>query len=290
MATAAYEQHAFSGRPVLLYEFFRVSNGTTYSWYYTNGDRNVFYNGVEWKKTNISDDGVRLSAEAASTDLVVTMPITEPFCDQFRLNGTTPSDTVWLRVRRVHVGDIDGIDGDTPTVLADALLVWQGTVNGINQTDNLTAKVRCSMVSASLRRSGLRYGYQKNCPHILYMSNTCRMNKADFLIPATVTAIDGLTISAAEFDAQDDGWFNGGFIEYILPSGMMERRMIVSHVGADITITGLPVGMAVDDVISAYPGCDRTIDTCVAKFNNLANFGGFPHSPGRNPFDGNPVF
>lgn len=290
MAVSAYEQHAFSGRPVYLYEFLRTSNGADFYWRYNTSDRKIFYNTYEWKPINIYDDGIRLSAEAASTDLIVTMPISEDFCDQFRLSGTTPSDTVWLRVRRVHVGDMTDVDGDAPTVAADALLMWIGTVNGINQIDELTAKVRCSMVSASLRRSGLRYGYQKNCPHVLYASNTCKVNKADFLLSATVTAIDGLTISATEFGTKPDGWFSGGFLEYALPSGMTERRMIVNHVGEDITIIGLPAGMAVGDTISSYPGCDRTVDTCVAKFNNLANFGGFPHSPGRNPFDGNPVF
>jgi hypothetical protein len=53
---------------------------------------------------------------------------------------------------------------------------------------------------------------------------------------------------------------------------------------------GLPTQMEVGNTISAFPGCRRTIDDCVNKFNNLDNFGGFPHSPGRNPFDGQPVF
>jgi hypothetical protein len=71
---------------------------------------------------------------------------------------------------------------------------------------------------------------------------------------------------------------------------MVERRMILTHTGSDITIMGLPVDMRVGDTIFAFPGCDRTVDTCVGKFDNLVNMGGFPHSPGRNPFDGNPVF
>lgn len=290
MATGAYEQHPFSGRPIQLYEFIRTSGGVDYYWRYNNSDRNILYGFQEWKAIPISDDGVRLSAEAASTELIVTMPITEKFCEQFRLNGSTPSDTVWLRVRRVHVGDIDDIDGDEPSVIGDALITWIGTVNGINQVGAIDAKVRCSMLSTSLRRGGLRYGYQKNCPHVLYASNTCKVDKELFRIEGTVAVIDGQTISCPEFGSQPEGFFNGGFVEYNIPSGMLERRMIVGSTGDDITIMGLPVEMAVGDTIFAFPGCDRTVDTCVAKFNNLANFGGFPHSPGRNPFDGNPVF
>lgn len=290
MPVNQYEIHAFSGRPIQLYEFIRTSDGVDYYWRYNTSDRNLWYNFAEWKAIPIIDTGIRLSGEAASTELQITMPISEDFCEQFRLLGTVPSDTVWLRIRRVHAGDIDDIDGIQPTIVTDALVVWIGTVNGITQVGELDAKVRCSMLSASLRRGGLRYGYQKNCPHVLYAPNTCRANKEDFRITGEVTAIDGGTISVAEFGDQDEGWFNGGFLEYYLPSGMLERRMILTHTGTDVEIMGLPVGMTVGLEISAFPGCDRTVDTCISKFNNLANFGGFPHSPGRNPFDGNPVF
>lgn len=290
MPVQNYEQSAFSGRPILLYEFLRTSNGVDYFWRYTSADRDLKYNGFLWKAVPISDSGVRLSIEASSTDLTVTMPISEDFCAQFRLSGTVPSDTVWLRVRRSHAGDVQGLDGGDPTIIADALVTWIGTVNGITQRTELEAQVICSMLAASFRRGGLRYGYQKNCPHVLYAPTTCKVDKEAFRVTGTVTAIDGLTISVDTFSAQPEGWFNGGFLEYSLPSGMVERRMVLTHTGVTVEILGLPAGMQVGDAISGFPGCDLTVDTCVAKFNNLDNMGGFPHSPGRNPFDGNPVF
>jgi hypothetical protein len=36
--------------------------------------------------------------------------------------------------------------------------------------------------------------------------------------------------------------------------------------------------------VSYYPGCDRTRLTCSLKFGNIANFGGFPWVPQKNPF------
>jgi hypothetical protein len=33
------------------------------------------------------------------------------------------------------------------------------------------------------------------------------------------------------------------------------------------------------DTFTAYPGCDKTQNTCTSKFNNLVNFGGFPYVP-----------
>lgn len=290
MAVEVYERSAFSGKPVQLYEFIRTSDGTDYRWLYNSSDRDLTYLSVVWEAIPISDDGIKLSSEAVSTDLVVTMPISEPFCEQFRLNGTTPSDTVWLRIRRVHGGDIEGIDSGQAIIRNDALITWIGTVNGINQTSELEAKVRCSMLSASLKRGGLRYGYQKNCPHVLYASNTCKVDKEAFRVAGQVVSITGSMINTAEFALFPVGWFNGGFIEYNLISGVLERRIILTHAGGNVSIMGLPVGISIGDIVYAFPGCDRTVATCVAKFNNLANMGGFPHSPGRNPFDGQPVF
>lgn len=37
------------------------------------------------------------------------------------------------------------------------------------------------------------------------------------------------------------------------------------------------------DVVTLYAGCNHTIDHCSQKFANLANFGGFPLVPNKNP-------
>lgn len=292
MPVNTYEESAFSGRPILLYEFIRfLGTAEQTRWTYNNSDRDLSYNGHTFAAIAISDSGIRLSSEAASTDFTVTMPILSDFCAKFRLQGSVPSDTIWLRVRRVHAGDITGLDtDDLPAINFDALLVWIGTVSGITQINDIEARVTCSMISASLRRGGLRYGYQHNCPHVLYAPNSCRVIRESFQTDATVTAIDGFAVEADEFALQPDGWFNGGFIEYALPDGTLERKFITEHTTNSILLMSFPAGLAVDAVIKAFPGCDRTVDTCVAKFNNLVNFGGFPHSPGRNPFDGMPLF
>lgn len=289
MPVETYEGHPFSGKPAQLYEFIRTSGGQDFLWNYTSADRDLWYNDALWRAIPISDDGVKLSSEAQSTELTVKMPIAEKFCEQFRLNGATPSDTVWLRVRRIHGGDITHLDGGKPTVLADALVTWIGTVNGINQTTELEAQVRCSMLSASFKRGGLRYGYQKNCPHVLYGPG-CKVNRDDFKVTGDVSAIDGNQITIDGFDSKPDGYFAAGFIEYQIETGMVERRMVLASEGDTVSIMGLPVGIVVGGSVTGFAGCDLTIGTCRDKFNNLANMGGFPHSPGRNPFDGQPVF
>ena len=36
------------------------------------------------------------------------------------------------------------------------------------------------------------------------------------------------------------------------------------------------------DAFTIRPGCDKTFQTCQAKFDNALNFRGFPHVPGNN--------
>jgi len=44
-----------------------------------------------------------------------------------------------------------------------------------------------------------------------------------------------------------------------------------------------PSGWAASDAVTLYAGCDRKHSTCRDKFDNMANFGGFPLHPERNP-------
>jgi uncharacterized phage protein (TIGR02218 family) len=51
----------------------------------------------------------------------------------------------------------------------------------------------------------------------------------------------------------------------------------------------LPVPVRAGDRIRIEAGCDRTLATCKAKFDNLPNFRGFPHIPGEDWVTSYPV-
>lgn len=66
--------------------------------------------------------------------------------------------------------------------------------------------------------------------------------------------------------------------------GTVERRMLESQVGTLLTVFGTTERLTEGDVVSLYPGCDRSPTICDEKFDNLDNFGGFPFMPGESPF------
>ena len=55
---------------------------------------------------------------------------------------------------------------------------------------------------------------------------------------------------------------------------------IQSQVGGAFRMT-VPLSTlpAAGDVITVYPGCDKTKGTCQTKFSNLQHFAGFPYVP-----------
>ena len=82
-----------------------------------------------------------------------------------------------------------------------------------------------------------------------------------------------------------DGWFAGGVLTW--ESGANAGRSIV--VKAWTQATGqvelfLPMGYAigVGDVFRIHPGCDKRLDTCIARFANVLNFRGEPYVPGQD--------
>lgn len=100
---------------------------------------------------------------------------------------------------------------------------------------------------------------------------------------ATLTDVDGLQLTAAEFA---DATFSlaGGFLTYTASSGLVVRRGIESHaVGADVlTLTAGGPSPAIGDTATALPNCPRTWAACSER-GNTPNFGGASYKPIKAP-------
>jgi len=90
MAVSTLERSAFSGRPLNLYQFLRSSGGTDFYWRYTGADRDLIYNTFTYEALAISDEGIRMTGEAASAEFNVTLPAFA------RAHGSTAASGVLL--------------------------------------------------------------------------------------------------------------------------------------------------------------------------------------------------
>ena len=111
----------------------------------------------------------------------------------------------------------------------------------------------------------------------------CGVTLASFTEAATVSTVtDNQTFTASAL-TQDSGHFTGG--EVVWTSGANSgRRMEVKEFANTQVVLALPMPdtIAVSDGFNIIAGCDKTAETCKAKFSNLVNFRGFPHVPGRD--------
>lgn len=260
------------GRPISLYSF----TLDTAVWRYTSGDADVILNGYKWVAVPISDDGVKLTGEATTDSLAITAPNTIAPVQMFI--GTPPSQAIMVGIYHYHEGD------------TEAVLGYVGELMQVGQPEPGKAVITCDAISVSMKRDGLRLGWQRTCPYALYDTLTCKADKFAHEITATVFETVGNVVSFQGMQDIEDDVLSGGFIEWQHPTRGTEYRGIENQKGGEATMFGLADGLYYGLKVKAYPGCDRRMTTCANKFNNLPNYGGVPDMPGRSPFDGNPVF
>lgn len=277
MSYAQFETSKEIGQPVALYEF-RYGN-TRWRYCTDSIDRIVGLDEnnqpATWISRAISDEGITQGG-GDQNDLQIVAPSDLPIALLFR--NRQPSGKVWLSVRRWHVGDPHN---ETP-------LQWSGTVVNATGVDVATVNLACRSLGGTYDRNGLRLAWDRMCPHPLYGPG-CFVDKALHQYPRNVASLDGTSFTCTTHSEPVEGTFTGGFLEWQNPDGSYERRGIERQVGNHFEVLGLTDGMLIGMSILLYPGCPRNTTGCKA-FSNLPNYGGFPHLPGKSPFDGSPVF
>lgn len=120
--------------------------------------------------------------------------------------------------------------------------------------------------------------YQPGCGHTLYDVG-CGLSRAAFGVSSQADA--GSTSSVLECDLVNDaGWFDRGYIQFT--GGVFDgvRKTIKRYSPGVITLfSPLPAAPDVGAVFIAYPGCNKSMDTCRDKFGNLPAFRGMPFIP-----------
>lgn len=270
MSFDTVERSADSRKPVELYTFFRDYQ----AWRYTSADREVSNAGAEYLPRALSRSAIESSSEMARGSLKITAPRDLEVADLFRVSP--PTIPVTFTLQQFHNGD------------GAAVLLWSGRITAV-EFQGTAATITLEPVYTSLRRMGLRRAYQRQCPHVLY-GTACRANRDAFKLETVVDSIAGTAVSVAGASVHAAGHFAGGFIEYPVELGIAERRFITDHTGDVVALSALPTGLAVGAVVKVFPGCDHSLTTCDAKFGNVANFGGFPYFPTKNPFGGDPTY
>ncbi len=271
MTFNARELSVSDGAPIQLFIF--TLGGKT--WRYCRYDKKLNVEGFDFEPLPIQSGKIRQSNDVKRMGMTITVPRDFPIAEIWRVSPA--SGTILCFIKDMHLDE------------TETRAVWAGHVSNVTWPSEATVQILLEPGIVALHATGLRRVYQKNCPHVLYGS-ACKVAFAAHRVSATLNFVSGVTIKSAAFAAQVNGWWNGGFIQWLDSAGITEWRWVTSHVGDTLTLNIQAPQLISGSVIDVHPGCDHTIAVCVSKFNNAPNYGGMPYMTTKNPFAGDPIF
>lgn len=268
MSYTTYENSLDTGTPIELYEFTQ----STKSWRYCSSSEDIVYLSNTFTPSSITRDAVKQTTDTFKDSMTLKFPRSNEFASQYLTYA--PDSVTTVTIYRGHYGDPDG----------QFIVYWKGRITGA-KTAGQMIEIQCESVFTSVRRMGLGARFEYGCRHALYMTG-CNVNKELFKVTGNIVSIaDELNITVAEASLQSDGYYNAGMISF--PDG--STRFITNHTGSSLTLSRPYSGLLGGMQVSIYPGCDHLKETCLNKFNNLDNFGGFPWIPSKNPYSGSSI-
>lgn len=275
MTYDAFADTIEDSRPVEVYRF--VQGGVVFD--FTSAEDEVIVDGVTYEPETISRGRIAQSPTDRNNTLQVTVPSSNAFVSRFK--ASVPASRASVTIKRVQRGDFPG---------PESITIYEGFVASVAFENELSeAVIACKPVESASSRAIPRFSYQSLCNNVLFDDN-CKVDDTDsrWRLTAVVSAQSGATITVPGAGAFGADWWVGGFVEI---DGGDDLRLVVAQSGNDLTLLLPFPASAVGRTVTAFAGCDHTIETCDTKFDtpedtdsNVINYGGFAFVPTRNPY------
>ena len=245
------------------YEIYDFWYGTAY-WRYTSGDISVNYNENTYEPAPIERGIVTYDSNLEVSTLDIIMARSQGFVTKYIVQN--PVLVLWVKVTRLFRD------------LSEPDIVFIGQIKNVTFT-GLTAKVSCVGFEKYFKQPIPNWRYQILCNYKVF-DNNCSLSDNFFKTTTNIDTVssDNLTITSNDFSLQDSDYYKLGKIVF-----GEDSRMITYHVGNTIKIRFRMPNLVPGSEVTVYAGCDRNIETCRDKFNNVINFGGHPYIPLDNP-------
>lgn len=266
---------ALSGIPALpdgvIAELYTITLADNTQLYYTTADTDLIYRGDLYLsgKLIIDRDVIRQSVGLEVDDVSVTL---YPAAG-FTINGTTLT-------KFVQNGGFDKANITIERARADYCChLFAGLITDA-QSDRINARLTISALTILLNVQMPKNLYSPACINNLF-DTACGVNKEAQGINGTVAAGSGILTIKSGIN-KPDYFFNYGSIRFTSGENNGVIRSIKEFKQASGTFElsyHLPAQPEVGDTFIAYPGCDKLQATCVDKFNNAANYRGYPFIP-----------
>lgn len=249
-------------------------DGVTFG--FTDHDRPFDFDGVTFR----ADTGMSAMALSQSTGLSVDntealgalsdAAVTEADIEAGRFDGAE------VRAWMVNWSDV-----------AQRQLLFRGTIGELKRAGGAFQAELRGLTQALNRPLGRVF--QKPCTAVLGDA-TCGFDTASagyFTDIAVEVVEDRARFEFDDLSGFDEGWFARGRLEGISGEsaglvGMVKRDRFEGGKRVIELWHPMRAGVAPGDMVRLVAGCDKRMETCRLKFNNLVNFQGFPDVPGEN--------
>jgi uncharacterized phage protein (TIGR02218 family) len=168
------------------------------------------------------------------------------------------------------------------TDVTQRTLLMTGSIGEVRQSGvAFTAELR-SLAHRLNQKVGR--AYQRTCDAV-FGDARCGVNKASYTYAGTVTSsASARSIKASGLSALATDWLSRGVLTWTSGPNAGQSFDVKIHTNPDIVElwTPCPFPPAVGHTFNIVAGCKQDLATCRDKYNNVANFQGFPHMPGND--------
>jgi uncharacterized phage protein (TIGR02218 family) len=246
-------------------------------WAYAIHDADVTRNGVLYRAAVITRSPFEASDELNLYSTKVQISTDTPLGALLQQNGLSGvRGDFYMRLMLTHANDTETW---SPFFGVASEIVAHGTY----------VELTVDSVQKWMKRNLLRVSGGVQCSHVLYDSG-CGVNMDDFVITVTVAASAGRNTQVGATAGNDPDntlqtidYYAGGMLVYGTERYFIEHNDNAGNLRMGDVVPSYIVGQT---DVKLYAGCDRSYRTCKDRFDNVRNFGGFPHFPVVNPFEG----
>ena len=271
----ALQAHLEDGTTTLAW-CWRITRADGLSFGFTDHDRALVFDGTEFEP----ESGFAASEIRAGSALSVDAQDAEGVLSSDRITETDILDGRW-DAAEVELWRVNWTD------TSQRVLMRRGAVGQIRRGRMVfVAEVRslAHVLGQTVGRT-----FQAGCDAALGDAR-CGVDMEDVAYKGTGTVLDLLrdrAFTASGLSGFDAGWFTFGTVEWTSGANAGRRAEVLAHDLVDgiavLTLLEAPVRHIIEsDSFTIHAGCDKRMETCSAKFGNVANFRGFPHIPGQD--------
>ena len=248
--------------------------GTTYTW--TNVDYPVIYNsatflangplvqGLKFKQTvGLEVDKQQVTISARPTNLINGAPFLVALRDGAFDGASVQRDRVFLT-------------GPNGSVVGGVTL-FKGRISTVDQVGRTSATVTIASDLVILDYDMPRNLFSPTCVHTLYDSG-CGVIRGTYSVSGV--AGSGSTSSLINTSVAQALHAQGSLVWSSGANANVRATVKSVVVGTSLQLMyPLPFAPTPGDAFTVAAGCDHTLGTCQARFNNKVNFRGFPFVP-----------